>query len=218
MWGFIFWIIVIFIIFIVIQLLEKKNKWIKKGYSEENELDNFLKQNENVFYNYSNNNFEEERIKRQLDINSNEIKYTREKTIIYNERKKYQYKVNNIMTYRELWFFKRIKEYFRNDPEINIFTKIRLADLISAENNLNYWEKQSLFNKINRKHIDFVISDTNGKIKCLIELDDYTHRYMSKTIENDKFKDEVFEELWIPLLRFKIWETWDFSIIKEKWI
>lgn len=148
-------------------------------------------------------------------VKNNEV--NNEINIIEETRKDYKYKVNNLMTFRELWFFKRLKEFLKDDPEINIFTKIRLADIITMWNCESYSERMWLFRKISQKHIDFIITDTNGKVKCLIELDDFTHN-REKVKENDNFKNEVFENLGIPLLRFKIWETWDFSIIKEKWI
>ena len=108
-----------------------------------------------------------------------------------------------------------MKNYLKDDHEKNIFTKIRLADLLIIKDFESYWEKIGLFRKISQKHIDFIISDTNGKILCLIELDDKTHNYQKTTIENDKFKNELFENLEIPLIRYRIGETWDFEKIRN---
>jgi len=174
-----------------------------------------------IIFNWRNNKKEiEDEYDKKLDeaYNKHTKRYTKEeleeikKTKIIEENndeeiekelKNYNYRVNSIITPRELWFFKYLKDFFKDDQNINIFTKIRLADLISVKGRHTFWEKQGLLNKINRKHIDFVISDTNWKIKCLIELDNWTHNKAKAKI-NDNFKNEVFESLWIPLLRFKI--------------
>lgn len=125
------------------------------------------------------------------------------------------YKLVKIMTNRELWFYKALRDYFKYE-DVNIFSKIRLADFVTVNKWYSFWERQWFLNKINRKHIDFLLVDDNWMIKCLIELDDKTHKTNSKTIENDKFKDELFSQLNLPLIRFNIWETWNFSVIKTK--
>jgi hypothetical protein len=194
-------ILILWIWFIILALFRKKNKNNEIKKEDEKVLDEFDIRLEKAYENTKNKFLEE--------CEENEIE------IVKKYKRKYKCKINKIMTYREIWFFKRLKEYFKEDKTINIFTKIRLADFIDLDKDLSFWERQSLFNKISRKHIDFIITDINWQVKCLIELDDYTHKYNRKTIENDEFKDEIFKELWIPLLRFKIWETWNFNIIKE---
>lgn len=57
--------------------------------------------------------------------------------------------------------------------------------------------------KLSQKHIDFVLTDNKWKILCLIELDWNSHNYDKKTIKNDKFKEEFFYAVNIPLFRFK---------------
>ena len=69
-----------------------------------------------------------------------------------------------------------------------------------------------MFNKIKSKHVDFVLSDLNGKIILCIELDDSTHNISKK---NDIFKDKLFNTMELPLLRYKTGHTYDFSELEK---
>jgi len=68
----------------------------------------------------------------------------------------------------------------------------------------------TIFNQVSRKHLDFVITDTYGKIMCIIELDDKYHS-RTQAIKNDKFKDDIFEYIGVPLERFKVGNYYDFE-------
>ena len=79
--------------------------------------------------------------------------------------------------------------------ELDILTKVRLADIIHTyDNNYKY------FNKIKAKHIDFVLIDKNGNIKLLIELDDNSHLNPQRQ-KRDIFLNNIFKDTDITLLR-----------------
>ena len=71
------------------------------------------------------------------------------------------------------------------------------------------------FNKIKAKTIDYVITDTNCKIKICIELDDPTH-IKQERIERDKFINTLFKELDIKLLRIPVQKWYDIKQLEEK--
>jgi len=75
---------------------------------------------------------------------------------------------------------------------------VNLFDLLYVEKpHLN----QAAINRIDRKHVDFVVCDAATMQPLLaIELDDSSHN-SAKARETDAFKDEVFKAAGLPLLR-----------------
>lgn len=163
--------------------------------------------------------------KEKKDINNKSKKIKIEDTFIININNEDNNEVEKDIINKDnvsiKWLFTQYERqfyyYLRKEiqQDVNIFSKIRLIDFIGIKNSLTYWEKNSIINKINRKHIDFVLLDNNWYIICWIELDWKSHYTDKKTIENDKFKNYLFDELWIKLFRYKVWKNWDFSEIIE---
>jgi len=157
----------------------------------------------------------EYKTKKNINKNNSENKIISEKidnTDLYNQInifknskqkiKKYNnLEIKNIFTYNELKLYKELNSFLYWSNYI-LLSKVRLADFIWMSKYSTYSQYMQIFNKINRKHIDFLIADTKWNIKLLIELDGYSHSYKS-TIESDKLKNELFNELNIPLIRFK---------------
>ncbi len=104
-----------------------------------------------------------------------------------------------ILTDREFEFYERLRPV-AEEFGLQIFTKIRLADLIvpkpKAEN--PFW--MECFNKIRSKHIDFALADENAAIVMLIELDDSTHDRPDR-VERDDFVNAVLENTGYILIR-----------------
>ena len=76
--------------------------------------------------------------------------------------------------------------------------KVNLADIffVSKPN-----ENQSYRNKIDRKHVDFLLCDpVTMKPRCGIELDDSSHSRRDRQ-DRDEFVDQVFEVAGLPLVR-----------------
>lgn len=95
------------------------------------------------------------------------------------------YKKEYLLTINEKQQYWNLRKWADSNNLI-VFTKVRLADLISPRDNRN----QSLFWKIQAKHVDFVICDQYINVKCIIELQDRSH-YKPERIERDKFVREV---------------------------
>ncbi|ELR65756.1 hypothetical protein C942_00842 [Photobacterium marinum] len=80
--------------------------------------------------------------------------------------------------------------------------KVRVADIIKPQGNLNRSEWQTAFNQISRKHIDFVICDKdNLSILCAIELNDSSHNKADRA-QRDAFLSRALSSANIPFVEF----------------
>jgi len=110
------------------------------------------------------------------------------------------YQQKDLLTPRELKFYANLRNIAQT-YNLSIICKIRLADIVEPNPNLNRKAWYSAFGKITQKHIDFALTDPNDmKIICLIELDDTTH-YKKDRIERDVFVNDIFNQVGIKLIR-----------------
>lgn len=131
-----------------------------------------------------------------------------------NEIERYKnWEVQSFFTNQELIFYKQLLNHLKN-KNIFLLSKVRIADLVKPNKNLNRSEFMKIFLKLSQKHIDYVLTDYNWKILCLIELDWKSHSYW-KTLQNDKFKNEFFDTINIPLLRFKNYSYHNLSLLDQ---
>jgi len=142
------------------------------------------------------------------DIYKKQLEEIDEKLIDTNNMK-----IVPVFTKEELRFYNWIKEKLK-DKNLNVLSKIRIADFVKPTEYIEKIEWRKTFNKINRKHIDFIITDIQGKIKVLIELDGDSHQ-KEETIESDKLKNYLFDKLNIPLERYKNGEIFELSKIQK---
>ena len=81
-----------------------------------------------------------------------------------------------------------------------IFSKVRMADIICVKTGLSRSNRQSALNRINRKHIDFILCNpADLSILCAVELDDRSHDRSSRK-ERDLFVDKALDAAGIPIL------------------
>jgi len=85
--------------------------------------------------------------------------------------------------------------------------KVGLGDVLAVKKgteNFRTWR-----NKIDRKHIDFVLCDAKTMaVVAGVELDDASHE-SQKAKERDAVKDKACEVAGLPLLRFKAQRSYD---------
>ncbi len=109
------------------------------------------------------------------------------------------YRSKPILTDREYGFYVKLRD-LADEYELQIFTKVRLADLIEPKDRSDlslWWE---CFNKIKAKHIDFALADRDTNIILLIELDDSTHARADR-VERDEFVDAILDNTGYTLMR-----------------
>ena len=117
---------------------------------------------------------------------------------------------DDFMTSAEASFFHVLQRVSSNWAMI--FPKVRLVDLVYApkqEQQFVAWQK------INRKHVDFVLCDPDTLRPILaIELDDRSHRRPDR-IERDAFVDRIFNDAKLPLIRFPARRAYDPRMIAD---
>ena len=83
--------------------------------------------------------------------------------------------------------------------EWTIFAKVRVSDIVTVPRGVSGWKTQ--FNKVQSKHVDFVICDSSTlRVVAAVELDDASHQQLEAQ-ERDAFKDAVFACAKLPLIR-----------------
>ncbi len=85
------------------------------------------------------------------------------------------------------------------DDDLYIFAKVRMLDLFWLPKGTK--ERQAHLNRIQSKHIDFVLCDkATTEPRLLIELDDSSHRRAYRQ-DRDSFVDRAVEQAGLPILR-----------------
>lgn len=109
----------------------------------------------------------------------------------------YRYKTKEyIMTSRERAFYRRLFSVVGR--EFLIFPQIHLSTLFAHdEYRQNY---KGALSTIQRKSVDYVLCDTEFRVRCAIELDDETHQ-RSDRVERDVFVNQLFRDAGLPLVR-----------------
>ena len=110
------------------------------------------------------------------------------------------YKKKLLLTTNEWSFYKSLKPV-ADELGYSVLAKIRLADLVEV-NVSDKKDYMKYFNKINKKHVDFVLAKPeNLQIELLIELDDNSHNTAQK--ERDEFIETLYEQTGYKLLRVR---------------
>lgn len=87
----------------------------------------------------------------------------------------------------------------RITPEHTVFAKVRLAELVSIQGTVS---RQAHLNRIDRKHIDFVVCDKNMAPVVAIELDDASQDRADRRVR-DEFLDEVLAAASLPVIHLR---------------
>jgi len=108
----------------------------------------------------------------------------------------------------------------RLDPllptEVRIFAKVGLDDIFGVKSGLERGARQSAVNKINRKHVDFLLVRATDLVPLAgIELDDSSHEAEDRR-QRDVFVDAVFKSGGIPLLNVPAQESYNPAVLKSK--
>lgn len=122
--------------------------------------------------------------------------------------KKKQY----LLSVAEKNFYEVLKTAIQ-DTDYYICPKVRLADIIYVGKTD---KRQSYFNKIQSKHIDFLLctADTLSPV-IAIELDDNSH-FRKDRIKRDAFVDKALKAAGLKIIRFNVKHSYVVNEIKEK--
>ena len=85
-----------------------------------------------------------------------------------------------------------------------IFSKVRMADIVDVQKGMEKKSRTSALNRITSKHVDFLLCNpSDSTIYAVVELDDSSHSRQSQK-RKDAFKNETFAACAIPLVRFPV--------------
>lgn len=116
-----------------------------------------------------------------------------------------------LITKAELRFYRALEVAVRG--ELRIFSMVRIADLLKVAPEVK--SRQSWQNRINCKHIDFVLCDPETlEVLVCLELDDASHQRKDR-IERDEFVNAAFESAGLPLIRVPLQSTYDLGQLRQ---
>lgn len=120
-------------------------------------------------------------------------------TVIKEKTDDYAYKKTRLFSPGEKSFFRILQQAL--DNKVLIFGKIRVADILAPEKNIDHSTWQKAFNKISKKHFDFVLCTKDTlSVLCAIELNDKSHSYI-KQKKRDEFIVNACESAGLPLIQ-----------------
>lgn len=101
-------------------------------------------------------------------------------------------------------------------PGIRVFGKVRLEDIFGVKAGLERGARQAARNRINRKHVDFLLVRASDLVPVAgIELDDSSHEEEDRQ-ERDTFVDAAFAGASLPLLHFPAQKAYSFAEIRSR--
>jgi very-short-patch-repair endonuclease len=114
-------------------------------------------------------------------------------------------KADRLPYVRRKYFFSAAERSFyevlrRLLPEQTVFAKVRLADVIRVPKGTDSW--QSHHNRIDRKHLDFIICDADLAPIVAVELDDSSHDGDERR-ERDRFIDQALAATQFPIIHVR---------------
>lgn len=138
-------------------------------------------------------------------------KLLEEKMSRINYREEYQ--TRQLLTKRELQEYLKLKRYADARGWL-ICPKVRIFDLIEPKKGAA--KRQTLINKIQSKHVDFVLVDQSMNVIGVLELDDKTHDRADRK-DRDSFVRDALEGAGITMIQTRSItpETLDGFVIKN---
>jgi hypothetical protein len=101
------------------------------------------------------------------------------------------------------------------EGEFRIFGKVRLADIVGVRAMADRSAWQTAFNKIDRKHVDFVGCDPGDlSVKFVVELDDRSHEREDRR-ERDAFVDGALKAAGIPVFHIPARRGYTFDDVRS---
>ena len=104
---------------------------------------------------------------------------------------------DDFLSAAELSFFQVLRGTVGD--QATVLAKVRISDILFVTDRRN---NQGAANKIDRKHVDFLLSHPQTVVPLVaVELDDSSHQRKDR-IERDEFVDAAFAAADVPLVRF----------------
>lgn len=102
------------------------------------------------------------------------------------------------------------------DSQYRIFGKVRLGDIVKPAKGLTRSKRTTSSNRINQKHVDFVIcSATDLAMLGVVELDDQSHGREDRA-KRDEFVDRALAAAKIPVIHFSAQKGYNLQEVRAK--
>ena len=139
-------------------------------------------------------------------------RYARDHNLAYKIIPNYR-RQDYVMEYNELKFYEELKKITDKKGWV-IFPQVPLYSIVSVNNRKKF---QKLFPKLKGRSVDFVVCNAKKscKIVMCIELEGSIHNKPFKEL-NDKFKDDLFEEVGIKFVRAKKKNSYNYNDLYEE--
>jgi very-short-patch-repair endonuclease len=99
---------------------------------------------------------------------------------------------------------------------VRVFGKVRLVDIMGVKSGFNRSERQAARNRINRKHVDFLLVRASDLAPLAgVELDDSSHEEEDRQ-QRDAFVDSVFASAGLPLLHHPVQKAYSPAEVRNR--
>ena len=99
--------------------------------------------------------------------------------------------------------------------QVQVFGKVRVADVITPKKGMPRGEWQKAFNKISGKHFDFIVCNKDDlSIICAVELDDSSHQSINRQ-KRDLFLEGACNASSVPLIQVPAKASYNIGEIKK---
>ena len=96
-----------------------------------------------------------------------------------------------------------------------IMGKVRLADVIQVRFGMNKKGRQSAVNRIQSKHVDFVVCHAKDlAVKYVVELDDQSHDRATRR-DRDDFVDQALQAANVPIFHFSVKRSYAVAEVRQ---
>lgn len=109
------------------------------------------------------------------------------------------YQSRLLLTKNEWYAYKKLK-IIAEEKDLYVCPKVRLLDIIEPRKGQAHYK--TLLYKIQSKHVDFVITDPNLRIKAILELDDTSHEIQARQ-DRDTFVNQILTSVGYKVIHTK---------------
>jgi hypothetical protein len=135
--------------------------------------------------------------------------FRKNKTILTD----YQYQKKTLFTPAERSFLGVLNQVVGENTKI--FSKVRIADVVTPKKGLSRSDRQRALNKIISKHFDFILCNNDDlSVLCAIELNDKSHQADDRK-QRDKLVTKVCDSAGLPLIEIKAKQSYVINDIKK---
>lgn len=119
----------------------------------------------------------------------------------------------HLLSPAEREFHMALRQAIGEQSGLVIFAKVRLWDLLYLPGGTA--NRQGHQNRVDRKHVDFVLCDEESRPVLVIELDDSSHEREDRR-ERDSFVDRVLKAAGLPILHVRCRRSYDARVLAQQ--